>query len=400
MTAQTNIVVLWSTMIAMAISTSAYAEIEMRPRPTDEKDFPEYIKYLVDVAEPRSAEARAKDAEMQKKYNNSNVVDALFVGAPGFPAGLTSQIYEEAIQHSIDNKYTLVSATVSNGKPDDTPEVVKRRMEETNAYWQQQPERYLQVKSFDDIEEAKQASKLGIIHNFQSMRPLAKDINNVEVFYKLGLRQMNFTYNIDLPDVADGGESNLDGTDEGIHEFGLQVLKEMNRLGIVADCSHSSDNTCIEMAAHSSKPVMMSHSQLMTFQDIPRNVSDKAVKAVAATDGVICVTFIGGFLNAKGEATPYDIAKHVQYIRNLVGPQATCVGPDYVYNYAETLDWILRNPKDFPIESGYATPSHMGKPGEIWGVVRELEDRYNWTKDEIEGFLGENVLRVYKANWK
>ena len=115
---------------------------------------------------------------------------------------------------------------------------------------------------------------------------------------------------------------------------------------------------------------------------------------------VICVTFIGGFLNSKGEARPFDIAKHVQYIRNMVGPQATCVGPDYVYNYAETLDWILRNPKDFPIESGYATPSHMGKPGEIWGVVRELEERYGWTEEEIRGFLGENILRVFKANWE
>ena len=386
--------------LLVAVSSAAMAEIEMRPRPTDEKEFPEYIQYLVDVAEPRTVDERAKDAEMQKKYNDANVVDVLFVGAPGFPAGFTEAQYEEAIQHSIDNKYTLLSATVSNGKPDDTPDLVEKRMQDTNAYWAKHGERYLQVNSFADIEKARKAGKLGIIHNFQSMRPLAEDIKNVEKFYKLGLRQMNFTYNIDLPNIADGGESNFDGTDEGVYELGFDMIREMNRLGIVVDCSHSSNNTCIEMAMASTKPVIMSHSQMMTFQNIPRNVSDRAVKAVGATDGVICVTFIGGFLNAKGEARPYDIAKHVQYIRNLVGPQATCVGPDYVYNYAETLDWILRNPKDFPIESGYATPSHMGKPGEIWGVVRVLEDRYGWTKDEIRGFLGENILRVYKANWQ
>lgn len=121
--------------ILCSFSVSSIAEIEMRPRPTDEKDFPEYIQYLVDVAEPRTVEERASDSEIQKKYNKANVVDALFVGAPGFPAGFTPEQYEEAIQHSIDNKYTLLSATVSNGKPDDTPNTVLKRMEYTNDYW-------------------------------------------------------------------------------------------------------------------------------------------------------------------------------------------------------------------------------------------------------------------------
>ena len=83
-----------------------------------------------------------------------------------------------------------------------------------------------------------------------------------------------------------------------------------------------------------------------------------------------------------------------------MGRDALCHGSDYVWNYAETLLWILRNPVNFPIEMGYATASHMGKPGEVWGVVRELEDTFDWTEDEIRGFLGDNLLRVYAANWK
>jgi membrane dipeptidase len=189
------------------------------------------------------------------------------------------------------------------------------------------------------------------MHNFQSMRPLGEDLANVEKYYDLGLRQMNFTYNIDTV-YADGGVSNDDGTDQGVHELGAKVIQEMNRLGIVVDCSHSSDQTCIEAAAITRKPMMMSHSNLMTYQPIGRNVSDQAVKAVAATGGVICVNFIGGFLNPQGLALPYDIAKHVEYIGNLVGRDKLCVGPDYVYNYAETLDWVLRHPEDFPPEMG------------------------------------------------
>lgn len=378
---------------------TGHMSIEMRPRPTDPKDFPEYIQYLVDVAQPRTADERKADDEIKDRYRDALVLDALFVGGPGFPAGFTEQQYEEATQHSADNQYDFISATISNGAPEDTPEVTEQRMKDVNAYWQKHSDKYLQVKTVDDIYKARNLDRLGIAHNFQSMMALGEDLGNVEKYYKLGLRQMNFTYNIDTP-YADGGVSNDDGTDNGVTELGEKVIREMNRVGMVVDCSHSSNQTCIDAARITSRPMMMSHSNLMAFQPIGRNVSDDAVKAVAATGGVICVNFIGGFLNPEGMARPYDIAKHVEYIRNLAGAKATCVGPDYVYNYAETLDWVLRNPKNFPPEMGYASPSHMGMPGEIWGVVRELEENFGWTEEEIRGFLGENLIRVYLANWQ
>jgi membrane dipeptidase len=374
-------------------------EFEMKPRPTDEKEFPEYIQYLVDVAEPRTADERAADADVKRKFGKALVVDSLFVGGPGFPAGFSDEQYEEAVQHSIDNQFDFLSATISNGPPEDTPDAVLSRMAAVNAYWAERPERFMQVRTLADIQQAKKEGRLAVMHNFQSMMPLGEDLSNLQKFYDLGLRQLNFTYNIDTP-YADGGVSNSDGTDQGVTERGAEVINEMNRLGIVVDCSHSSNQTCIEAAIMTRKPMLMSHSNLMTFQPIDRNVSDEAVKAVAATGGVICVNFIGGFLNPQGLARPFDIAKHVQYIRNLVGAAATCSGSDYVYNYADTLLWILKNPKNFPIEMGYATPSHMGKPGEVWGVVRELQKTYGWSDDEIRGFLGENLLRVYEANWQ
>ncbi len=95
-----------------------------------------------------------------------------------------------------------------------------------------------------------------------------------------------------------------------------------------------------------------------------------------------------------------SIAKHLEYVKNLVGAEAVCAGSDYVPNYADALMMILKNPVKYPPESGYASPSHMGMPGEIWGAVKVLEDTYGWTAKEIRGFLGENLLRVYKANWE
>ena len=388
---------------AVSAQTEPNTEFDILPRPTAEQEFPQYIEYLVDVAEPRTAEERAADADVKQKFRNAMVIDGLFVGAPGFPAGFSDAQYEEAIQHSIDNQYNVLSATISNGPPEDTPDVVMARMKKVNAYWAERPNRYIQVRTVDDMKRAQREGKLGVVHNHQSMMPLGTDSaevkSNLQKYYDLGLRQLNFTYNIDTI-YADGGVSNDDGTDEGVTDLGEEVVKEANRLGIVIDCSHSSNQTCIEAAAMTRKPMMMSHSNLMTFQPIGRNVSDQAVRAVAATGGVICVNFIGGFLNPQGLARPYDIAKHVEYIGEMVGRDKLCVGPDYVYNYADTLLWILKNPENFPIEMGYATASHMGKPGEIWGVVRELQDRYGWSDDEIRGFLGGNLLRLYEANWQ
>jgi len=384
--------------VALFSATTTYAHIEMKPRPTDEKDFPEYIQYLVDVSYPRTAEERKADAEVMKRYQGAHNIDSIFIAAPGFPAGFTYEQYEEFMDHMRRNNFTAASTTLSNGSDKSVQETFDR-IEELNRYLQDNSDKYLQIKTLADFDTAKDQRKIGVYYNFQSMNSLGEDIANIEKYYTLGLRTMNFTYNVDSA-YATGGVSNGDGTDDGVTELGKKVIQEMNRVGMVVDCSHSSNQTCIDAATLTTKPMVMSHSNAATFQPIDRNVSDNAIKAVAATGGAICINFIGGFLNPQGDARPESIAKHMEYVKNLVGAEAVCAGSDYVYNYAEALMWILKDPVQFPPESGYATPSHMGMPGEIWGAVKVLEEIYGWTEKEIRGLLGENLLRVYKHNWK
>lgn len=383
----------------------AAPEFEMRARPTDKNEFDEYVKYLIKVADPRTAQQLKDDDYIKARYKNTMIVDSLFVGAPDFPAGFSNEAYEAATDHSIRHKFNVISATVTNAGKPDTPAVVEDRMINTNKYWAERSDKYLQVKSIDDFYRAKKENKLGVFHNFQGMMPLSptgdskEALANLNKFYDLGMLQLMFTYNIDTP-YADGGVSNSDGTDKGVYDVGFDVIKEANRLGIILDCSHSSNETCVEAAQASTKPIMLSHSNPDTLMPIDRSASDKAIQAVASTGGVICINFIGGFLNPQGDSSPFSIAKHAEYIRNLTGPEHVCAGSDYVWNYGDTLHWILNNPKDFPVEMGYATPSHMGKPSEMWGAARVLEETYGWTHEEVAGFLGENLVRVYEANWK
>jgi microsomal dipeptidase-like Zn-dependent dipeptidase len=214
--------------------------------------------------------------------------------------------------------------------------------------------KYMQVRTVEDFYKAKESGKYGAFHNYQGMMPLSASgdekeaLTNLQKAYELGVRQIMATYKVDSP-YADGG---------------------------------------------------VSHANVATLQPIDRNASDEAIKAVASTGGVIWVNFIGGFLNANGDSSAFSIAKHVEYIRNLTGPEHVCAGSDYVWNYADTLHWILRNPNDFPVECGHATPSHMGKPSEMWATARVSEETYGWTEDEIAGFLGENLVRFYGQVWK
>jgi microsomal dipeptidase-like Zn-dependent dipeptidase len=117
---------------------------------------------------------------------------------------------------------------------------------------------------------------------------------------------------------------------------------------------------------------------------------------------VICTNGLGGYLNKEGKAGPEHIAKHVHYVKDLVGAEHTCWGSDHLTAqvYVDALDFVLRNPQSYPPELGYGSQTQIARPRDIWGVVRVLEDKYGWTEKEIRGFLGQNLLRVYKANWK
>ena len=186
-------------LLAMGYSTQSAGQapqIEMRERPTDEADYPEYIQYLVDVSFPRTEEERDLDAEIQARYSDAHNIDSIVIAAPGFPADITLEQYEEYMDHFIENGFTSMSVTVSNGS-DQSVEEVFERIEFFNDYMPARPERYRQIESLEDFDAAKDQESVGVFYNFQSMNAFGEDLGNVERYYDLGLRTANFTYNVD-----------------------------------------------------------------------------------------------------------------------------------------------------------------------------------------------------------
>lgn len=264
-------------------------------------------------------------------------------------------------------------------------------------HWLGHPEKYLMVETVDDIYRAKKEVKLGVFFNFQGSNPLGRNLDMVDAYYKLGVRQINFSYNV--PNFMSSGGATPPEKDAGLSGMGVNLVKEMNRIGMIVDCTHSSYNDCLDAAKVSTKPIVLSHSNARGVYDIQRNAPDNVIQAVAGTGGIIATNGLGVFLNKDGDASPERIAEHVNYVKELVGAEHTGFGSDYVHDMKSAAVLILSNPEAFPPEMGYTTLAQMALPQDIWGVARVLEDRYGWSEKEIRGFLGENALRVYRANW-
>ncbi|GAM73436.1 dipeptidase [Vibrio ishigakensis] len=194
-----------------------------------------------------------------------------------------------------------------------------------------------------------------------------------------------------------GGQS---GTNAGVSQLGKAFIQRMNREGVIIDCSHSSNQACIDAANLSNKPVLATHSNVKALRNHGRNIDDEAIRAIASTEGAVCSVGVGLFLNEEGTATMEDIAEHVDYVGDLVGRDHTCFASDYSHTYQDFLKAFIGVVDKYPPEKGFGAPTQNAGGGDIWGVTRVLEDKYGWSESDIRGFLGENLMRVYEANWQ
>jgi len=362
-----------------------------RGKSQDEIDLrAEYLARFFDLG--RTEEERATDVEIKARYADAIVINSLMPSGIGIQ-GIAEEQFKIAADHNSDNQISMMSVSVQA-----FPGVHDVSFEDTLTRTDAAIEALGLVKatSVDDIRQARADGKLAVIYNAQAADFAVDDLDAVDKAKDDGILVINFTYNNDNA-LAGGGQNT---ENNGVTELGIEFIKRLNDANIVVDCSHSSDQACIDAAKYSTKPVVASHSGANAVFEHGRNVSDEAAKAIADTDGVICAAGVGLFLNAEGEATMEALAEHVNYVGELVGREHTCYGSDYSYMYKAFLKSFIAVVDKYPPEKGFAAPTQNSIGGDIWGVARALEDDYGWSEDEIRGFLGENLMRVYAANWE
>ena len=264
------------------------------------------------------------------------------------------------------------------------------------AWLEQRADRFTLVHGAEDIPAAKRAGKLAITFDLEGMGALNGDPAMVSLYYRLGVRQMLIAYNRNNP--AGGG---CHDDDHGLTDFGRRVIAEMNRVGMVVDCSHTGHRTTMEVMEMARQPVIFSHSNPRQLRAHGRNIADDQIRACARTGGVIGVNGIGLFLKDR-EATTATIVDCIDYIRSLVGPEHIGIGLDYSPpSLEDALNDQLATHQDFWPASEYAAqgPTRDASPGQFREIAAALLAR-GWSATDTRNVLGENFLRVARAVWK
>ncbi len=244
-----------------------------------------------------------------------------------------------------------------------------------------------------DIRDAKAAGRLAVAFNMQGTNPLGGNADMVSLYYDLGVRHMLMAYN-SRNLVGDGC---AERTDAGLSRFGLIVVEEMNRVGMLVDCSHTGYRTSMDVFEASKAPVIFSHADARALKEHDRNITDDQIDACAESGGVIGVNGIGPFLGDNDASTELFV-RHMDYIAQRVGARHVGIGLDFVYFEREFYDLVARRGSLYP--AGYPPPPwQLVQPEQLPETTERLLG-LGYSEDDVRGILGENWARVAEAVWK
>lgn len=214
-------------------------------------------------------------------------------------------------------------------------------------------------------------NKLGALLAVEGGEVLEGELINLRILHRLGVRLMTLTWN-NRNEISDGiMETN---SSSGLSNFGISVVKEMNRLNMIIDVSHISIQGFWDVIELSEDPVIASHSNAKALCSHPRNLDDKQILALSEIGGLIGVNFYPPFL-AEGNAGVEDIIRHIEYIAALGGIEIVGFGSDF--------DGINELPE------GIDGPQHYNK------IIERLL-QLNYSEQDIKKICSENFLRIIK----
>jgi membrane dipeptidase len=226
------------------------------------------------------------------------------------------------------------------------------------------------IESSADIEEARRRGKIGALLSIEGGEALEGSLSVLRMFYRLGFRAIGLTWN-ERNQIADGlSESRTGG---GLTEFGIQVIQEMNRLGMIIDVSHISERgfwDCIEL---SRQPIIASHSNAKAVCGHVRNLSDEQIVALSRGGGVMGINLAAEFVRDEPPASIDHVVDHIEHIVRLVGSKHVGLGTDY--------DGIRETPVG--LEDVAKLPT-----------LTEALIRRGFSEPQIRDILGGNFLRV------
>jgi membrane dipeptidase len=295
--------------------------------------------------------------------------------------------------------------------------IAVRLIDMVEGFAQKWPEKFALAKSPGEVRKNFASGKVSLAMGMENGSPIERDLANVRYFHERGIRYITLTHSKDNH-ISDSSFDDKH-THKGLSEFGKKVVAEMNKVGIMVDVAHVSDDTFWQVMELSKVPVIASHSSCRFFTPgFERNMSDEMIQALAKKKGVIQINFGSGFIDGQSQkqmdsmrkeveallkgkglefsdekakpiiaeyraahprkfATVEQVAEHIDHVKKLVGIDHVGLGSDFD-GVGDSLPTGLKDVSQYP------------------NLVRVLLER-GYSEQDIEKLLGANVLRVWQS---
>ena len=227
----------------------------------------------------------------------------------------------------------------------------------------------------DDLYKLKAEGKKAIMMGIENGYAIGHDLSLIEKFRQRGVVYMTLCHNGDN-DICDSARGN--GEHGGLSEFGREVVREMNRVGMMVDLSHAAETSFWDALKLSQVPIVCSHSSCRALCDHPRNLTDEQMRALAEAGGVMQVTLYNGFLRTDGEATILDAVRHINHAVQIMGIEHVGIGTDF---------------------DGDGGVPGVANASELINLTRLLR-QVGYSDEQLRLLWGENFLRVMRIAQK
>ncbi|MAX73253.1 MAG: peptidase M19 [Nioella sp.] len=276
--------------------------------------------------------------------------------------------------------------------------------EKWNRWFEQHPDLIMKGLWASDIDRARKTGRTAVFFGFQNPAPIEDDIGLVEIVHSLGARFMQLSYN-NQSLLATGC---YEAEDPGITRMGRQVIREMNRVGLVVDMSHSADRSTIEAADISERPIVISHANPHDWQPALRNKRDAVIRAVTERGGMLGFSLYPHHLRGKSDCTLDSFCQMVADTAARYGVEHLGIGSDLCQDQPDSVvEWMRVGRWSKEIDYGEGSAAAPGFPpmpawfrdNRDFGNIEDGLRATGLSAEEVAGIMGGNWYRFFAENF-